>query len=619
VDEGQTSQQSEPVEVDASVGDDPDTSILIGDQRLLQPDTPEGSGVDEALVRLHRLATPEQDHNAELVIGLVAPLGTNYEAVITALEEAFDAVGYTHEVVHVSDLLATAEYQPFPPVPESRGAHGYYTKRMDAGDSIRRAYKTGAALAAMAIIELRDRREALNQADASRSFGSQPDPYASEHDDDSASDANVDRPYALRARHVTILRTLKHPDEVALLRSTYRSRFVLIGITASLHDRRNGQEARLRDERSAFNVDDNVAVDATALLQRDGKDPDDKYGQNVRDTFELSDLFISTAVGRNDGSADVRRVIELIFGKPFITPRRDEVAMALARAIALRSADAGRQVGAVISAQDGSVIAIGCNEVPKAGGGQYWAEDEHDHRDFKYGSVDPNDRLATRMVTDALDRLAKAGWLDPSKKDIDPHDLARQALHQPSGANGRPVLKGSRLTSLMEFARVVHAEMAALSDAALRGVSVSGATLYTTAFPCHECARHIVAAGIARVVYVSPYPKSIVPELFPDSIAIDSGSETGGRVRFEPFAGVAPTLYDRLFRAPADPGRKHPDGTFATWQPHRAAPLVGGEVLPRPVLKREDDVIEAFYEATEALKRLHGSQTGSTPRQPTTV
>jgi hypothetical protein len=31
------------------------------------------------------------------------------------------------------------------------------------------------------------------------------------------------------------------------------------------------------------------------------------------------------------------------------------------------------------------------------------------------------------------------------------------------------------------------------------GISVQGYTLYSTAFPCHECARHIVASGIAEV------------------------------------------------------------------------------------------------------------------------
>jgi hypothetical protein len=312
-------------EILATVNDDADQPILIGDKTAPQASHQDGDATVSVLHRLHRLAAPEHDRNAELVVGIVAPLGTDYEAVVTALEEAFDAVRYTHEVVHVSDLLATAEHKPFDPVPESRGADGYYEKRMDAGDALRRAYRTGAALAAMSIIALRERREALNAAEDDPPQAS--DELQQEHLCDQCpyipGDASDDA-FALRSRHVTILRTLKHPDEVALLRSTYQSRFVLIGVTASIQDRQNGQEARLRDERSAFNADSNVAVDTTVLLQRDGKDPQDAYGQNVRDTFELADVFIATAVGSNDGSPDARRFVELIFGKPFITPRRDE-------------------------------------------------------------------------------------------------------------------------------------------------------------------------------------------------------------------------------------------------------------------------------------------------------
>src|SRR5205823_8721516 len=60
----------------------------------------------------------------------------------------------------------------------------------------------------------------------------------------------------------------------------------------------------------------------------------------------------------------------------------------------------------------------------------------------------------------------------------------------------------SQIRNLIEFGRAVHAEMAALIDAARRGVSVAGCTMYVTTFPCHLCARHIVAAGIKRLVYI---------------------------------------------------------------------------------------------------------------------
>lgn len=59
-----------------------------------------------------------------------------------------------------------------------------------------------------------------------------------------------------------------------------------------------------------------------------------------------------------------------------------------------------------------------------------------------------------------------------------------------------------------------HAEMAALMSCARSGGSPVDGTLYCTTFRCHNCAKHIVAAGIRSVVYVEPYPKSKAKDLY---------------------------------------------------------------------------------------------------------
>jgi dCMP deaminase len=51
----------------------------------------------------------------------------------------------------------------------------------------------------------------------------------------------------------------------------------------------------------------------------------------------------------------------------------------------------------------------------------------------------------------------------------------------------------------------VHAEQNAIAQAAYIGVSLKGATLYTTLQPCTLCSRQIVNAGIVRVVYCGKY------------------------------------------------------------------------------------------------------------------
>ena len=52
-----------------------------------------------------------------------------------------------------------------------------------------------------------------------------------------------------------------------------------------------------------------------------------------------------------------------------------------------------------------------------------------------------------------------------------------------------------------EDCRAIHSEIDAICAAAKAGVSTSGATIYVTRYPCENCAKALVAAGIKRVVY----------------------------------------------------------------------------------------------------------------------
>lgn len=49
--------------------------------------------------------------------------------------------------------------------------------------------------------------------------------------------------------------------------------------------------------------------------------------------------------------------------------------------------------------------------------------------------------------------------------------------------------------------RTVHAEVNAVIQAARHGVGTEGATAYVTHSPCYECAKVLVTAGVARIVY----------------------------------------------------------------------------------------------------------------------
>ena len=52
---------------------------------------------------------------------------------------------------------------------------------------------------------------------------------------------------------------------------------------------------------------------------------------------------------------------------------------------------------------------------------------------------------------------------------------------------------------------VLHAEANAITKIARSGNNSDGATLYVTDSPCIECAKLIIQAGIARVVYARSY------------------------------------------------------------------------------------------------------------------
>lgn len=59
--------------------------------------------------------------------------------------------------------------------------------------------------------------------------------------------------------------------------------------------------------------------------------------------------------------------------------------------------------------------------------------------------------------------------------------------------------KGYRYT---KYASVIHAEQNAIYNAMSNGLSINGATLYTTLFPCNECAKAIAQCGIREVVFM---------------------------------------------------------------------------------------------------------------------
>jgi deoxycytidylate deaminase len=360
-----------------------------------------------------------------------------------------------------------------------------------------------------------------------------------------------------RAKTAHILNSLKHPDELTALRRIYGSGFFLVGVYAP------------EDERVAYLVQrKGMSRDqALKLVQRD-QDEGEPFGQKTRETFHRADVFVHFRSEEN-ANKELERFLDLAFGDPFQTPTASEHTMFLAFANALRSADLSRQVGAVVASASGEIIAVGANDVPRFGGGLYWPGDD-DRRDFIVG-VDSNEDIRNMILRQIASKFPGC------------EGLSEDALT----AKGAELFGDSIVVDITEFGRPVHAEMDALLTCARVGVSPKGGTLYCTTFPCHNCAKHIVHAGLSKVIYVEPYPKSRAQELYPDSIAVDTPES--GKVLFEPFVGIGPRRYFDLFSMKLGSGydtKRKASGKKAEWNrgEHRGPRIA---MAPNSYLERE--------------------------------
>ncbi len=296
---------------------------------------------------------------------------------------------------------------------------------------------------------------------------------------------------------------------------------------------------------------------AEHIIEIDQKEDDD-LGQNTRDTYPLADFIANLT--HESGEKSVTRFIDLLFGHPFHTPSPEEYAMYQARAVALRSSDEGRQVGAVIvepnqkrpgMVTNVDIVASGMNEVPRRGGGFYWHNDSPERRDqwLLAKNEDRAEQIKISALVELIDKIRKKEWLKETVSNLPPNDLAYKLL---------PDLKRTQFMDIGEFMRPVHAEMAALIDSARRGVAVNNCHMYVTSFPCHNCAKHIIAAGLRRVVYLEPYPKSRADFLHKEEINLEysDGVDQDERVVFLAFSGIAPRQYQQVFSMSARGAKK---------------------------------------------------------------
>lgn len=474
--------------------------------------------------------TPGQDALPELVIGLVSPVGTSLSQVAQAVAASLKRFGYATAIqLRVSEgfmLLPTPPWSLLPKRSAVAVAAGYGAY-MEAGDELRRKLARYDAAMLPALLRIAQERTAI------------------------ANDPTASTPLV---NTCLIVDSLKTPSEIDLLRAVYGDRFLVISAYAPRETRVDSLERLIVESpiSQAERPQAKALAETTVARDERGRDQD-LFGQDVTNAFPRADLFVDV---RYDVSKEIDRFFDLLFGSPFQTPTPMEQGMFLAHTAALRSGSLARQVGAAITTRDGQVIALGTNETPKPGGGAYWCTDDPDLRTMRTITQhpDPSDRIRADLILDTMLKLEASGWRPPPSVNPVNTDWVTTAAHEFSVWQADGAAVGKRRSLLLdasiEFYREVHAEMLAVTDAARRGVSVSGMLLFATTFPCHLCAKNLLASGIDQIIYLEPYPKSRVTDLYHDEIALDPPERREGVLNLQPFVGVAPRLYQTLFRSP---------------------------------------------------------------------
>jgi deoxycytidylate deaminase len=476
-------------------------------------------------------------HSEELIITLCGYIGTDIHGVGARikynLETFFD---YNVEILKLSDFIK--KYSKLAK-DLSPGLTGYeiIRKLIDGGNQLREAHGNS-ILAELAIQKINFDRINDQAIKSDKAFKTR--------------------------RNCYIIDSIKNIEELDLFKMVYNDIHYSIGVFSPIDVR----EEYLRHSSSPMKEEE-----ISSLVDRDSGE-EIEHGQQVRDTFIKSDYFLRLDSFVNDAlDTKLNRFLNLIFGSKVITPTREETAMYHASSASNNSACLSRQVGAAITDKNGEILAVGWNDVPKANGGLYQSDilndptSAKDKRCFNFGNAGcRNDAEKNFMAHELVNTLIKEGIVEESKRD----ELYKK-------------VRNSKIKSLVEFSRAIHAEMHAIIVASqTAGERVRGGNIFITTYPCHNCARHIIASGIKKVYYIEPYRKSLTIKLHSD--AITENENDPEKVLILMYDGVSPFRYMDLFRMKPN-SRKTEAGLLKAFNLKKVKPKATLSLEAIPVLE----------------------------------
>lgn len=487
----------------------------------------------------------------EIVIGLVSPIGTPLSDTIDELRKHFEQVGYNVHDIHVTNLFHSMK-RLVPPNKEltEKPLKERYDSYISYGNQLRKSSEDPSLIAALSIQNIVETR-IVKSSPESEKF----------------------------TKNVYIAHQFKRPEEIELLRSVYGKIFFQISVYSRRSSRVDYLSRKFSEDMGSSNHDE-FRSSAEALIDADENQANDKFGQRVGKIFHDADFIVNGDINELKTTSQIERFFELLFSSNTITPTKIEYGMFAAKSAALRTSDLSRQVGAAIFSDAGEIIAMGSNEVPKAHGGTYWPDESFDDREFKR-KVDSNDKRKSEILNEIFEILK-----------IDSSGIDEDVMIK---------IQNSSAMDALEYGRIIHAEMCAITDASRRGISVKDSILFSTTFPCHMCAKHIVSTGVKKVYYLEPYPKSLASRLHTDSIKIN-GQDRGTYneypfVEFIHFYGVTPRRYREFFERKK---RKNDNGILEEYTGGKKSPFL--DIKSPFYAQLEDTVLESLQKAIQNLE-----------------
>lgn len=431
----------------------------------------------------------EKTFTDEIIIAICGQLGTDLHLVVKNLTDSLkNDFAYDVEVISMSDIIFSYYNEKKP-----KDEYERINRGMNLGNTLREEHSKH-ILADFAVAEISKSRlkETTEQDINQEKFSSR--------------------------RKCFIINSLKNPDEYNHLRLVYGATLYLLGVFSPYDDR-----VLFLNEK--FKREDYTKI--SELINRDTGE-DIQFGQKVEKVFTESDYFIRTYKNDKSLTKRVDKFLNLLFDYNINTPTYEERAMYQAASASASSACLSRQVGACITDSKGNVLSIGWNEVPSAKGGVYENE-ENDHRCYKNKKCANSERKLLM------------------KNDIINSFLEKELINDKVKSEISDILD-SKLKNLIEFARSIHAEMHAIIIGSQKtGDRMLNGKLFCTTYPCHNCARHIVLAGISEVYYIEPYRKSLCLELHSDALT-EKENDENNKVKILMYEGVAPKMFMKFYQ-----------------------------------------------------------------------